>query len=220
MRDLNIEVMTMSEVLKLDGEAGNFKATIRTRPRSVIKEKCTGCGDCVEACPVRNFPVTVEPPKPGRELDKEESVFIDNLLARYQDDAGALMPILEAVNRTYGHLPRVLLEHVAIRLKIPLASAIKVASFYDKMRFAPEGRHIVQVCNGTSCHSQHAKQLLEHLRKKLGICEGQTDKAGRFTLRTVRCLGLCALSPVMRIDDTSFGRVTLDDIPGILEQFK
>jgi NADH:ubiquinone oxidoreductase subunit E len=129
------------------------------------------------------------------------------------------MPVLEEINRTRGHLPRTLLEQVAIRLDIPLAAVLKVASFYDKMGFKPVGRHVVQVCTGTSCHSQKSVLVLRRLEKELGITEGQTDPAGRFTLKTVRCLGLCALSPSMRIDDVSFGNVRTDDIPTILEQF-
>jgi NADH:ubiquinone oxidoreductase subunit E/NAD-dependent dihydropyrimidine dehydrogenase PreA subunit len=220
MRDLNIEVLTMTDVMKLEGEAGNFKATVRTRPRSVNPDKCTGCGDCIEQCPVRNVPAAVTAPTARGTIDTKEKAFLDDLLARHAGDAGALMPVLEAINRTCGYLPRPLVERVAIRLDVPLAAALKVASFYDKMRFEPAGRHVVQVCNGTSCHSQHSALLLRRLEKELCISAGATDRSGRFTLRTVRCLGLCALSPSMRIDDVSFGRVDLDDIPRILEQFK
>lgn len=219
MRDLNIEVMTMSDVVKLEGEAGNFKATVTTRPRSVNLDKCTGCGDCIEHCPVRNVASPVAAPKRRGDLSGDDEAFLEELLGRHKGDDGALMPVLEAVNRTYGHLPRPMLEHAAMRLDIPVASALKVASFYDKMRFEPAGRHVVQVCNGTSCHSQKSSVLLKRLEKELGIMEGRTDTSGRFTLRTVRCLGLCALSPSMRIDDVSFGRVSPDDVPGILEQF-
>ena len=219
MRDLNIEVMTMAEVTRLEGQAGNFKATVTTHPRFVDLDKCTGCGDCIERCPVRNVPQTVIEPAAGEELDKKDRELLDGLVARHAGDPGALMPVLEAINRTCGHLPRTLLEHAAIRLCVPLAEVLKVASFYDKMGFEPVGRHVIQVCNGTSCHSQHSAVLLGRLEKKLGISAGQTDKAGRFTLRTVRCLGLCALSPTMRIDDVSFGKVEPEDIDRILEQF-
>jgi NADH:ubiquinone oxidoreductase subunit E len=219
MRDLNIDVITMAEVVKLEGEAGNFRATVKTRPRFVNMDKCTGCGDCIERCPVRNIPRTVFESKPAEELDKKDEAFLTDIIARQQGDPGALMPVLEATNRVYGYLPRGIVEHAASRLSIPLASALKVASFYDKMRFEPVGRHVIQVCNGTSCHSQHSAALISLLEKKLGVSDGGTDKSGRFTLRTVRCLGLCALSPSMRIDDVSFGKVDPDDIDKILEQF-
>jgi NADH:ubiquinone oxidoreductase subunit E/NAD-dependent dihydropyrimidine dehydrogenase PreA subunit len=219
MRDLNIDVLTMADVVRLEGDAGSFRATVTMRPRSVDADKCTGCGDCIEFCPVRNILKPVNAPKPAAELAPKDQAFLDDLLARNQGDPGALMPVLEAINRTYGHLQRAFLEHVAIRLDMPLAGVLKVASFYDKMRFEPVGRHVIQVCNGTSCHSQRSSILLKRLEKELGISEGQTDKSGRFTLHTVRCLGLCALSPSMRIDEVSFGKVAPDDVHQILEQF-
>ena len=220
MRDLNIEVLTMTDLIDFDGEAGNFTATIRTRPRSVDESKCTGCGDCIEHCPVRNIPKPVDKFTPSMELSGDDSAILDDLTSRYRDDKGALMPVLEEINRTYGFLPRRLLEHTAARLAIPLAGVLRVASFYDKMHFEPIGRHLIQVCNGTSCHSQHSKVLLRRLEKELGISEGGTDASKRFTLTTVRCLGLCALSPSIRIDDTTFSRVDPEDIPSILEQFE
>ena len=72
---------------------------------------------------------------------------------------------------------------------------------------------------GTWCHSRGSRALLKRLEKTLNIGPGETDPAGRFTLRTVRCLGLCALSPAMKIDGQSFGRVDIDRVPKILEQF-
>jgi NADH:ubiquinone oxidoreductase subunit E len=83
----------------------------------------------------------------------------------------------------------------------------------------PLGRHVVEVCEGTSCHSRGSRALRERLEKEIGVEPGRTDPSGRFTLRTVRCLGLCALSPAMKIDGQSFGRVDIDRAAEILEQF-
>ena len=104
MRDLNIEVMTLSDVVKLEGKPGNFKATVRSNPRSVNPDKCTGCGECIELCPVRNVPRAVSGPKPVH-LDIKDKAFLDDVLARHEGDRGALMPVLEAINREYGYLP-------------------------------------------------------------------------------------------------------------------
>jgi NADH:ubiquinone oxidoreductase subunit E/NAD-dependent dihydropyrimidine dehydrogenase PreA subunit len=220
MRDLNIEVITMAQVKKLAGEAGNFTATLSVRPRYVDEDKCTGCGDCVERCPVRNVPQAVSAVVVTEPLDNKDQELLDGLVEKHRGDPGALMPVLEAINRIRGFLPRPLLEHAAVRLDIPLAQVLKVASFYDKMGFDAPGRHVIQVCNGTSCHSQNSHKLIAALEKKLGVSEGGTDKAGHFTLKTVRCLGLCALSPSMRIDDVSFGRVDIGDLDKILGQFR
>ena len=219
MRELNIDVLTMAEVVKLEGEAGNFQAEVLKRPRSVNADKCTGCGDCWEHCPVRNVTETTEPFEPPEELAEEDRLRLDEILTTHQGQLGAVMPVLHEIGQAYGHLPRSILEHLATRWQVPLTQILRVASFYDEFRTEPAGRHVVEVCAGTSCYSQGSRGLLERLEEEIGIGPGETDPQRRFTLRTVRCLGLCALSPAMKIDGRSFGRVNLDRLPEILEQF-
>ena len=220
MRDLNIEVLTMADVAGLEGEAGRFHAKVRQRPRSVDSSKCTGCGDCWSACPVRNHPELPDRFLPGMALNKEETAHLDELLYSHEGEPGAMMPVLREINESYRHLPRAFLEQIASRWNVRLAEVLRVASFYDQFKMQPVGRHIVEACDGTSCHSRGSRAILERLQEVIGVQPGETDPAGRYTLRTVRCLGLCASSPSMRIDGQSFGRVNLDKIPEILEQFK
>ncbi|MFI5335897.1 MAG: NAD(P)H-dependent oxidoreductase subunit E [Opitutales bacterium] len=219
MRDLNIEVLTMADVAGLEGEAGRFQAKVTRRPRSVDPAKCTGCGDCWSACPVRNHPETPPEFQPREMLSPEETARLDELLASYAEEEGAMIPVLREISSAYRHLPREVLEQMAKRWDVRLASVLRVASFYDQFRLEPVGRHVVEACDGTSCHSRGARALLEKLEETLGVQAGGTDPTGRFTLRTVRCLGLCASSPAMRINGQSFARVDLDKLPEILEQF-
>lgn len=219
MRDLNIELLTMAEVQALDGEAGNFTARVRIAPRSVDASKCTGCGDCTEHCPVRHVIRDVPGYEP-HEVGEDERIKVDEILARHRDDAGGIMPILQDVSKSFGFLPRPILEQVAAGREMPLSEVMRVASFYEEFRLQPEARHIIEVCDGTSCYSRHSKKLLRQLEEHLGFKAGESGEDGRFTLRTVRCLGLCALSPVMRVDGVSFGRMTRDQVPQILERFE
>ncbi len=219
MRDLNIEVLTMADVAGLEGEAGRFRAKVTQRPRSVDPAKCTGCGDCWSACPVRNHPETPPEFQPREALSPEETLRLDELLAGYAGEEGAMMPVLREISSAYRHLPREVLEQMAKSWDVRLASVLRVASFYDQFRLEPVGRHVVEACDGTSCHSRGARALLERLEETLGVQAGGTDPTGRYTLRTVRCLGLCASSPAIRIDGQSFARVDLDRLPQILEQF-
>jgi len=219
MRDYNIDVLTMAEVTRLDGEAGRFQVEVERRPRSVDPAKCTGCGDCWQACPVRNIPQPTRPIQPGMPLDPADDAQLTEILARHAGDPGALMPVLHDIHRAYDYLPRLLLEHVAARWDMQLAAILRVASFYDEFRLEPAGRHTIEVCAGTSCYSQGSAALRELLEEELGIAVGETDKSGRFTLRTVRCLGLCALSPALRIDGRNFVQIKPGGLPAILEQF-
>jgi NADH:ubiquinone oxidoreductase subunit E/NAD-dependent dihydropyrimidine dehydrogenase PreA subunit len=219
IRDYNIDVITMADVTSLEGEPGRFVAEIRKRPRSVDAAKCTGCGDCWSVCPVRN--VAVVPPafQPTVTLNEVDGERLQTILARFENDPGRLMPVLQEINQSYGYIPRGMLEQLAFLWGLRLAAILRVASFYDRFHLLPTGRHVIEVCAGTSCHSQGSRTLLKHLEKQLGMQSGETDAAERFTLRTVRCLGLCALSPAMKVAGQSYGRVQLDRVPEILEQF-
>ena len=77
IRDHNIDVLTLADVTTLEGEAGHFRVQVEQQPRSVDATKCTGCGDCWQACPVRNVPQPTEPMKPDRPLPPEEAAKLD-----------------------------------------------------------------------------------------------------------------------------------------------
>ena len=124
---------------------GPFKVEIRRRPRSVIAEKCTGCGDCWSACPVRNTAEIPPPFEPSEPLAEAEAARINAILDRYAGDPGGMMPILQEINQAYGYLPRPVLEHMAWRRQMRLAGILRVASFYDRFSMArrpPRGRGV------------------------------------------------------------------------------
>jgi len=219
MRDLNIDVLTMSDVVKLEGEAGNFAATVRTRPRSVNVDKCTGCGDCVERCPVRNYSRDVAPFTPTVAANDEETALLDGILSNYPADRSSLIPILQDITEAKRYLPRALLEALSVRLAMPLAEVLRVVSFYNGFSLEPLGRHLIEVCLGTACFVRGSGMLFERLEEELKVKDGGTDGDGRFTLRSVRCIGCCALAPAMRIDGVTFGKIKLDKISDILKRF-
>jgi NADH:ubiquinone oxidoreductase subunit E/NAD-dependent dihydropyrimidine dehydrogenase PreA subunit len=218
IRDQNIDVLPMTDVTSLDGEPGHFQVKLRQRPRSVIAEKCTGCGECWQACPVRNVPQPTPPPAPGG-LGADDAALVEEILARYQDDPAPLLPALQDINDQRRYLPRPMLERLSARLRIPLAEVLRVASFYNAFSLEPVGRHVIEVCLGTACFVAGSGLLLERLENEIGIAAGETDRHERFTLRTVRCIGCCALAPAMRIDGVTFGKVKLDKVVDILEDF-
>ena len=220
MRDYNIEVLTMADVQSLQGEAGAFQVEVQRRPRGVIAEKCTGCGDCWNQCPVRYVPQPTPAARPSAHLTAQDAAWVDAILARYRDDRAPLLPVLQDIADERRYLPRPVLEHLAVRLEIPLTEILRVASFYNAFSLQPVGRHLIEVCLGTACFVRGSGLLVERLEEEIGIPTGGTDGEGRFTLRTVRCIGCCALAPAMRIDGVTFGKMELDKVVNILEQFK
>jgi len=219
MRDLNIEVMTMSELVSLRGDAGNFTATVKTNPRSVNMDKCTGCGDCIEQCPVRNYSKDVSPFTPSHANEKADEEALEAIVGKYPADRSSIIPILQEITERKGYLPRSMLEALAVRLAMPLAEVLRVASFYNGFSLKPVGRHMIEVCLGTACFVRGSGMLFERLEDELGVADGETDKDGRFTLRSVRCIGCCALAPAMRIDGVTYGNVKLDKVTDMLKRF-
>ena len=106
------------------------------------------------------------------------------------------MPVLHDISHAYGFLPRLVLEHVAVRWGVQLAEILRVASFYDEFRFDPIGRHVIEVCTGTSCYARGSGRLIDRLNKELGI--GPPTRPTRTAVsRCVRCVvSACAAIPL------------------------
>lgn len=147
-------------------------------------------------------------------------VDVRRIVASHPDPEGRLLSVLEAIQQKWRYLPEEVLRDVAQELQIPLSRVYGVATFYAAFSLEPRGKHLISVCHGTACHVKGAGQFTERLEKALGIREGETTEDGLFTLEAVRCLGCCSLSPVIRIDGTTYGRVRPEQIPEIVAQWR
>jgi NADH:ubiquinone oxidoreductase subunit E/NAD-dependent dihydropyrimidine dehydrogenase PreA subunit len=215
----NIDLLTNSEVEEVSGFIGNFKVKVNKRARFVDPVKCTGCGDCQTNCPVE-FQPHFERGAPAVEIEEERAAAVSKIIDRYVGDAGCLMPILIDVNMELGWLPPEVLRYVSGRLEVPLAEILRVATFYNFFSLVPRGRHTVKVCLGTGCFVSGGKTLLSHLERKLAVKAGETTKDMRFSLEVVRCLGCCALAPVVGINDDVYHVDDPEKLPGLLEGYK
>ncbi len=130
-----------------------------------------------------------------------------------------LIAVLQMVQKHYGYLPREALDAVSVLMQIPAAKVTGVATFYHFFTFVPKGRHTISVCLGTACYVKGAAILVDRLRELLGVEIGQASKDGLFTLECARCVGACALAPVMIVDDDVYGNVRPDELPRILAKY-
>lgn len=219
-RHRNIEIITYADIIKLTGKIGNFKVVVNKKARSVDLSKCTGCGECSLNCPVRNTVISFPQTKKKAELNDEKKEFTDKLLGNFIDPAGDLIALLQGVNEKYNYLPRDVLEYISEKAVIPITNIIRVATFYNAFSLIPRGRNIISVCMGTACFVAGAERLLESFEKILDVKKGFTTKDKRFTLEPVRCIGCCALAPAVRIADDTYGKLTLAQIPKILEKYE
>jgi NADH:ubiquinone oxidoreductase subunit E len=204
------------------GDPGNLTVTFAQQPRYVDPEKCTGCGVCIDACPIR-YEVQIPPEEEAKArsayAQATDEAAVADIISRHREEPGNLLPILLDINRHFRWLPRPSLEHVAQELKTPLSEILRVASFYNAFSLVPRGQHIVNVCLGTGCFVKGSTRILEELERKLGIKHGQTTEDMLFTLEVVRCIGCCALAPALRVGEDTFGRVAPGQVGKIIDSY-
>lgn len=130
------------------------------------------------------------------------------LLEAHRGRPGALLPLLHAVQDRFGHVPPQAVPEIAQTLNLSRAEVHGVISYYHHFRQAPPGRHVVQICRAEACQACGAEELLAHAERVLGCASGATRADGAVTLEPVYCLGLCASSPAVQVDDRLHARVT------------
>ncbi len=130
---------------------------------------------------------------------------LDEILTRYPASEAALIQVLQDVHRAYRYLPCDVLVKVAEALEVPLARVFSVGTFYKAFSLVPQGRTIVRVCTGTACHIRGANRLIEELERELKIKPGETTEDMGFTVKTVNCVGACAMAPVVIVGETYHG---------------
>ncbi len=143
----------------------------------------------------------------NRSMTTVEISRIDQIIDKYEGEEGILIQLLLDIQQELNWIPREVAERISQRLNIPLSQIYRVASFYTAMSLTPRGRHVVSVCMGTACHVRGSPRLLDRITDILKIQPGETSADGRFTLKTVNCLGCCALGPVMEVDGKYHGKM-------------
>jgi NADH-quinone oxidoreductase subunit E len=145
---------------------------------------------------------------------------VDKIIDKYAGDKEALIQILLDINSLYHWLPKSSLFWVSTRLNVPLAQIYHIGSFYKAFSLVPQGRHLIQVCLGTACQVRNAPRLLDKIISAIKIAPMETDKELKFTLKTVNCLGCCALGPVMMIDDDTYSNPSQEQLEKIMANYK
>lgn len=131
-----------------------------------------------------------------------------------------LIPILNDINREVGYIPSIALDELSLLLKVPRSQLFSVASFYRMFSTKPRGRHVIQFCESAPCHVAGGRDVWNSIKDYLKIEEDQTTPDGKWTLLTTSCLGLCAVGPVMLVDDDIYGNVDSSQVPFILDKYK
>ncbi len=153
-------------------------------------------------------------------MEELDLIFVDQTVERVGGGAEKVLEILQALQGHYGYLPGEALERVCALTKITPAAITGVSTFYDQFRHRPAGQHIIHVCVGTACHVKGADQVYEAFRSYLDIpADDDTDPQRIFTVERIACLGCCTLAPAVQIDEVTYGHLTRETVPKVLDDF-
>ena len=150
---------------------------------------------------------------------KEQEKELRDKLALLKNTPGPLMPALQSAQDIYGYLPIEVQKIVAEELNYPLEEVFGVATFYSQFTLNPKGKHNISICLGTACYVKGAGNLLERFEKELDIKAGGITPDGKFSIVATRCIGCCGLAPVLTVGEDVYGKLSPDDVPGILAKY-
>ncbi|RPH57297.1 MAG: NADH-quinone oxidoreductase subunit NuoE [Chloroflexi bacterium] len=132
-----------------------------------------------------------------------------------------LLAALYLAQEQYGWLSPEAIQRVANRLELSAGQVYSTASFYTMFRLEPQGKYLVQVCEGLSCYlAGGAEPIIQHIARKLKVKPGETTPDGKFTLEVVQCLAACGTAPALRINDELYENLTLESIDELLERLR
>ena len=150
----------------------------------------------------------------------EQEAKLKDAIARHKEDPGAVMPVLQEAQEIYGYLPIEVQTMVAEGLGVSLEEVYGVSTFYSQFALSPKGKYNISVCLGTACYVKGSGDILNKISEQLGIGAEECTPDGQCSLTACRCIGACGLAPVITVNDDVYGRLTVDDVPYIINKYK
>ena len=145
---------------------------------------------------------------------------LKEVIRQKKDEPGALMPVLQEAQAIYGYLPIEVQTMIAEEMDVPLEKVYGVSTFYSQFSLNPKGKYQISVCLGTACYVKGSGDVFQKIKDTLSIDNGECTPDGKFSLDACRCVGACGLAPVMLVNDDVYGRMTPDQVAGILAKYE
>ena len=145
---------------------------------------------------------------------------LSDVFRKMNENGDNLITVLQKAQDIYGYLPTDVLYEIAEKTGNSPAKVLGVATFYTQFRLKKVGKYLILLCKGTACHVNGADSIEKAICEELGIADGDTTDDGLFSLKSVACLGCCSLSPVMMINEETYGSLTPAKTIEILREIK
>lgn len=143
---------------------------------------------------------------------------LNEILEQYTTVKDNLIPILNDVQVKYGYIPQIAQKEISEYLNIPMAEIYGVITFYSRFTLKPKGKYAISVCLGTACFVKGSEKLMNRLKERLNIKEGETTPDGKFSIDNTRCLGACGIAPVFTVNGEVYGKATVKMLDEVLDK--
>ena len=150
----------------------------------------------------------------------EQEAKLNALIEQNKSDKSRLMAVMQGAQDIYGYLPVEVQNKIAEGMDVPLEKVYGVATFYAQFALSPKGENHIAVCLGTACYVKGSGDIYNKLQEVLGIAGDECTADRKFSLAASRCIGACGLAPVLTVNEDVYGRLTTDDVAGIVEKYK
>ena len=151
-----------------------------------------------------------------QKLEKE----IQEILEQYTQIKDNLISILNEIQVKYGYIPMIAQKKISEYLTIPMAEIYGVITFYSRFTLKPKGKYAISVCLGTACFVKGSEKIMERLKDRLKIKEGETTADGLFSIDATRCVGACGIAPVFMINGEVYGKATVKKLDEVLDKLQ
>ena len=150
---------------------------------------------------------------------EEQEQQLNAVIEKYKGDKSRLMAVMQEAQGIYGYLPIEVQAKIADGMDVPLEKVYGVATFYAQFSLSPKGQNHVAVCLGTACYVKGSGLIYDKFQEILGIGGDECTADRKFSLTASRCIGACGLAPVLTVNEDVYGRLTVDDVPGIIAKY-
>jgi len=153
-------------------------------------------------------------------ITPEQYQKFDEIIERYKDKPGSLIPVLQQAQDVCGYLPHIVQRYIARGLRMSPSVVFGVATFYSFFTLVPRGRHVIRVCLGTACYVKRSEEILDKIKDELDLEVGEITRDKKYSLEAVRCLGACGLAPVVVVGQDTYGDVAATKVMDIIKKYE
>lgn len=144
---------------------------------------------------------------------------LEKIAKKYKNVEGGIISALHEVQDTYGYISSTAQKYLSKELNVPMSEIYGIITFYSRFSLVPKGKYNIQVCMGTACYVKGSEKVLNRFKEKLGIKEGETTSAGKFSIESVRCIGACGLAPAIVINEEVYGKMDEKKVDELIEKY-